>query len=339
MFSKVAAVALLAFVSARCSAATELGIQGAQFTLNGKPTFLLGISYYGGLGASKETRRRDLDEIKRNGFNWIRVWATWAAFGEDVSAVTGDGLPRDEYLRRLRALVQECDRLGLVVDVTFSRGNGVTGPSRLGELEAHRRAVELLAKELKPFRNWYLDLSNERNIGDKRFTSFEDLKVLLAAVKQIDPNRLVTASQGGDIGRDELRRYLLDVKVDFITPHRPRGADSPKQTEAKTKEYLAWMKEMGRVAPVHYQEPFRRGYADWQPQAEDFLTDLDGAKAGGAAGWCFHNGSQRGVPDEEPRRSFDLRHKRLFEQLDTEERRLLSLISRRQTIVYYKLSL
>ena len=33
--------------------ATVLGIDGTRFTLNGKPTFLLGISYYGALGAPR----------------------------------------------------------------------------------------------------------------------------------------------------------------------------------------------------------------------------------------------------------------------------------------------
>jgi hypothetical protein len=79
------------------------------------------------------------------------------------------------------------------------------------------------------------------------------------------------------------------------------------------------MQEAGRVVPVHYQEPFRRGYTSWEPTAADFLTDLRGALRGGAAGWCFHNGGQRTRRDEQPRRSFDLRTKRLMEQLDEEE--------------------
>jgi hypothetical protein len=182
---------------------------------------------------------------------------------------------------------------------------------------------------LKEYRNWYLDLSNERNIRDPRYTSFEDLQQLREAVRRIDPQRLVTASHAGDIHRDELREYLLTVKVDFISPHRPRHAESPKQTEAKSRQYLAEMKELGRVVPLHYQEPFRRDFGRWQPTAEDFITDLRGAKAGGAAGWCFHNGDQRAQPDGQPRRSFDLREKRMFEQLDEEERKMLSLLGRK----------
>ena len=68
-----------------------------------------------------------------------------------------------------------------------------------------------------------------------------------------------------------------------MCPHRPRNAQSPARTEAKTREYLAWMQEFGRFVPVHYQEPFRRGYGKWQPQAEDYVIDARGAKRGGAA--------------------------------------------------------
>jgi hypothetical protein len=117
--------------------------------------------------------------------------------------------------------------------------------------------------------------------------------------------------------------------VDFLAPHRPRHAGSPRQTEAKTRELLAWMKAMGREAPVHYQEPFRRGFSDqWAPSADDFAAGLRQARSGGAAGWCFHNGDQRDRPDGRPRRSFDLRDGRLFAQLDAEERAFLVLLPR-----------
>jgi hypothetical protein len=214
------------------------------------------------------------------------------------------------------------------VDVTLSRGNGATGPPRLQTLVAHRRAVETLVAALKARGNWYLDLSNERNIRDKRFTSIDHLKELREVARRLDSGLLVTASQGGDIGRDELRDYLQTAKLDFICPHRPRDAESPARAEATTREYLAWMNEIGRVVPVHYQEPFRRGYAKWNPTARDFVTDLKGAMAGGAAGWCFHNGSEGSAPDAQPRRSFDLSQKRLFHQLDAEERNAIDELAK-----------
>ncbi len=309
------------------SGRTTLGIAGTQFTVNGRPQFLLGISYYAGLGATDTALKHDLSILKRDGFRWLRVWATCDFYGNDISAVDGSGSPRDPYLARLKALVAECDRQGLIVDVTLTRGNGAA--PHLAALADLNRAVEIVVGELKPYRNWYLDLANERNVGDKRFVSFEELKSLRETVHTLDPDRLVTASQGGDIGKDELRSYVLTARVDFVCPHRPRDRNSPAQTEAKTRELLEWMKEMGRVVPVHYQEPLRRGYTDWQPRAEDFAADLEAARAGGAAGWCFHNGGTRGVKDERPRRSFDLRDGSLFDKLDPEERRFIEQFVRK----------
>jgi len=311
------------------AAAAELGIEGAKFTIDGKPTFLLGISYYGALGASPTTIQRDLDDMQRLGFNWIRVWATWSGFGNDVSAVDGEGRAREAYLSALKRLASECDRRGMIVDVTLSRGNGAAGSPRLQGLAAHRRAVETLVSALKAQRNWYLDLGNERNIRDKRFVGFEELKELRETARRIDPKRLVTASHGGDVSAEELKQYLATAGVDFLSPHRPRDARSPGQTAERTRHYLQEMKKLGRVVPVHYQEPFRRGYArDWEPSAEDFVADALAARDSGAAGWCFHNGDNRQAPDGRPRRSFDVRERRLFDQLDAVERQAVEALHR-----------
>ena len=92
--------------------AAVLGRQGDRFTINGKETFLLGISYYAGLGAPEAILRTDLERMRNHGFNWIRVWATWAAFGNDVSAVDGDGNPRPAGMKALRRLLLETERRG-----------------------------------------------------------------------------------------------------------------------------------------------------------------------------------------------------------------------------------
>lgn len=304
------------------SSQTVLGIEATRFTINGRRMFLLGASYYGGLDADDSTRGADLDMLQQCGFNWLRVWATWAAFDRDLSAVEPlTGEPRQPYLTALVALVADCDWRGMIVDVSLSRGKSASMPPRLASHEAHQRAVRTLIESLKPYRNWYLDLSNERNIGDSRHTSMAELHDLRELVRQLDTERLVTASHGGDISREDLRDYLRVAGVDFITPHRPRTATSPNETESNTRKYLSAMRELGSVVPVHYQEPFRRGYdASWKPSVDDFTTDLAQARAGGAAGWCFHNGDQRGAPDSRPRRSFDLSEQSLFEQLDVEER-------------------
>jgi hypothetical protein len=57
----------------KATGATVLGVRGTRFTLNGEPTFLLGMSYYGALGAPEESVRRDLDDLKSHVFNWLRA--------------------------------------------------------------------------------------------------------------------------------------------------------------------------------------------------------------------------------------------------------------------------
>jgi hypothetical protein len=316
----------------RGAAGTVLAIEGTHFVVDGKPCFLLGLSYYGGLGASEDFIRKDLDDAQRYGFNWLRVWATWAAFGNDVSAVSIEGGQRKPFLEKLKWLVAECDRRGLVVDITLTRGKESRSSPAGGwvaDLASHQRAVETLVAALKPQRNWYLDLANEHDVHDTRFVPAAELKTLRELVRRLDPARLVTCSFGGhDLDEQELRESLADIGLDFTTPHRPRTATSPRQTEAQTRAALFAMDRLGHPAPVHYQEPFRRGYGAWQPAAEDFLVDLRGAIAGGAAGWCLHNGAQNGAPASQPRRSFDLRDKRLFDQLDSEELKLVAEVNK-----------
>ena len=82
-----------------------------------------------------------------------------------------------------------------------------------------------------------MDLANERDVRDARFVSFDELKQLRAAMHRLDARRLVTASAGSDISREDLREYLQTVRVDFVCPHRPRKAGSPA-AEAKSPSTL-----------------------------------------------------------------------------------------------------
>ena len=121
------AVGVVVVLGVGSTAATELGIDGSRFTMDGQPTFLLGISYYGALGAPNEFVLQDLDDMQKSGFNWIRVWATWSAFDNDVSAIGDSGRAREPYLAKLKLLVAECDRRKMIVDVTLTRGEGRLG--------------------------------------------------------------------------------------------------------------------------------------------------------------------------------------------------------------------
>jgi len=309
-------------LASRALPGTTLAIEKTAFTVDGRRTFLVGMSYYGGLGAPKRFIEQDFDDLRKRGFNWVRVWATWGAHDNNVSAVDRTGKAREPCLAKLKWLIEQADKRGIIVDVTLSRGNGaVSRNALLPTQEAHLRAVEVLARALKPYRNVYFDVGNERNIRDPRFVSFEQAKALRDRIKRIDPRRLVTASHAGDMSRKDVEAYLRTCGVDFLSPHRPRNARSPAQTAARTRQYLEWARKLGRTVPVHCQEPFRRDFSPWQPRALDFLIDARQARDGGAAGWCLHNGSPR-RKYKGPRRSFDLRTKegRLFGQLDPEER-------------------
>jgi hypothetical protein len=298
---------------------TTLGIVDGCFTVNNRSAFLLGYSYFAALGASDNVIRNDLNAFQRRRFNWLRVFATWNAFGTNLSIAELSGQAREPFLGKLKWLVQECDHRGIIVDVTLARGKDA-----LPDFNSHKAAVTTLVTELHSYRNWYLDLANEHDVRDNRFVSGEELKLLRDEVRRLDASRLVTASFGGhDLNADEIRAAVQTVGLDFICPHRPRTPESPGQTFRKTTNYLAMLKHIGKVVPLHYQEPCRRDYADWQPKADDFLTDLRGAIQGGAAGWCFHNGSTRDTSKGGPRRCFDLRSKRLFDQLDPEERKVV----------------
>ncbi|HAU37072.1 MAG TPA: hypothetical protein DCX07_05075 [Phycisphaerales bacterium] len=302
-----------------------------RFLVNGKPTFLLGASYYGGLALEPAETEPDLRELRGLGFNWVRLWCTWGAFGNDVAAMDDQGKAREPYLSRLVGFCALADRLGMIVDVTFSRGlppdHAMKAPwlrSPLQTRPAYLEALRTVTDALRAYRNVYIDVVNERNTHRMPPVPFEEAAEMISLVRRIDPGRLATISDVYDIPDAEVAGYIRTAGVDFLTPHRVRTAESPAQTAENTRRYRRLAAEAGRPVPVHYQEPFRRDFTTWQPTAEDFLTDLAGAVEGGAAGWCFHNGFSRHSPDSRPRRSFDLRDGRLMEQLDDVERAVVN---------------
>jgi hypothetical protein len=309
--------------------ATELGIRGDRFTVDGEPAFLLGASYYGGCSAPAEFVTADFRDLREAGFNWVRVWATWPYFDPDTSVFDPDGRERPPYLQRLVDLVRTADSLGLIVDVTVTppRPILVFHPEVREVPEAYaayERGILLTARALKPYRNVYLDLGNECYIRDGRFVSTAQLTRLAAAVREVDPDRLLTASPTPQTKR-EVEKLLVDAGLDFLSPHLGRDPRAPAETPAKTHQLRGFLGELGLDAPIHYQEPLRRGFMDWDPEADAFLLDLRNAVAAGAAGWCLHNGGTKASEDLRPFRCFVMTEAegRLMDQLDAEELRVV----------------
>ncbi len=318
--------ALGAEASSNGGRTTTLAISGDGrfFTINGTPTFLNGLSYYGAQSITTPSHRTaDLDDMAADGFNWIRVWVYWKypKDGEDFSVMTRDGVVRPVYMKRLKTLIAECDERGIIVDCSLNRDakGGWVGARNQAE---HLTAVRVLAAELRPYRNVYIDVSNERDVRDGRFVSLSDCGQLIDAVKSVDPDRLCTAS-GVPHSQNELSDYKTLAHMDFITPHLCRNAECPAKTVGTVKRFVQWMDELGWRVPIHLQEPFRRGYGRYAATVEDFYRDCSGAKVAEAAGWCLHNG---GNARKRPHRCFNMgdREGRLYAQWDRVEQTVVA---------------
>jgi len=315
MLIKIVAAGLLIAMMSTPSLAATLGItkDGRFFTVDGRPTYLNGISYYSALSLADPNQvRADLNDMAADGFNWIRVWAHWNSEGDDICALNADGKVREPYLSRLKSLVKMCNERKIIVDVTMAR-------DRKQAFAGYLEGARALARELKPCRNVYLDVGNERDVQDNRYVSFEEIGELTRAIKEIDPKRICTAS-GVPGSQANLDQYLK-AGCDFIAPHLDRGQGSSAKTVGAIKELIVWMNALNHRVPIHLQEPFRRGYTDYQPTVEDFFRDDSGGKIAGAAGWCLHNGSSRISKDHRPFRSFYMggNEGRLYKQLDAVE--------------------
>ena len=307
----------------------RLGAQGARFTLDGQPAFLLGASYYAGQGAPDAILRRDLDLLQEHGFNWIRAWTTWAAFGHDVSSVDTDGYPRAVYLERSgSAWSAQCGQRRMVVDVTFSRGNGATGPPRLQGLEPHRRAVRVVVERLRDQPNWYLDLANERNVMGTRYVGADAARPVPAGTRAGPPPAGDGSCAGGDLTADEVRRSVQDVGLDFLALHRPAGRGVAGTDRA------AHPRGAGLAARA------RPGGAGALPGAVPPRLRHVAPTGGGVPRRSARRARRRRrrvvlphrTPGRRPRgpacRSFDLREQGLFDQRDEVEREVVQEIRR-----------
>jgi hypothetical protein len=289
-----------------------VGLTSDGFTFDGIETFVLAASYYGGCAAPEERVRADLEGLAALGFNNVRVWVAWSVPTAEASVVRNDGTLEPGALARLRRLLELARGLGMTVDLTFAFGlEGLTD----GGFDAYRAAMVALTAELGAYRNAWFDLGNERDVGDARFLSVEQVRDLALAVRAADADRLVTASGGGSSGEqaavswDELYRV---ADLDFATPHFSRDDAWAAETEARVTAMRAGLLAAGWERPIYLQEEARRGYAGAEWPKEMFLTAVAGARRAGAAGWCFHTDA-----------GFDLVAASFFDQLDDVERDLL----------------
>ncbi len=236
-------------------ASHALAISGTRFVLDGKPFPYVGLSFFNALynptfHRDAKTRQAWLEKFKAHGITVLRVWCQWdnglnfPDVAETSTLYAPDGTLRSAPLAALQALLTDADRLGMCLEITlFSQESFLHG--RLLTPPADEQAVAALTTALAAHRNASFQIWNEHS----------DARVLplLARIRQLDPQRVLTNSPGygGDLGSDAENRAL-----DYLSPHTTRGG---RPWESAPREIAGLIDRFGK--PVVDDEPARNGTA------------------------------------------------------------------------------
>ncbi len=300
----------------------KLGIFADKFTIGGKPTFLLGVSYFDALGWSDA----DLDALQARRFNLIRIFLDWSILAikdNNPSPLAPRGfLNPDGSLKsaeKLLDLVRACAARGIMVDVTILTAiyDAANPTSKTLDMPSRERAVRNAVRLLKNEPNVFFDVCNEHDVayhGETTTLTHDEVATLIRAVLAEHPAAIVTVSSGGDhLPNAQNIREELAAGVMVVTPHFQRNEDWYDRTDDRVKAVKEAIRSAQRVVPVYLQEEQRRGWGTWsKPPRAQFIQAAREAVAAGAAGWVFHTYA-----------GFDLRSKSLLENLDSVEREVL----------------
>lgn len=233
---------------------SELTIQNTRFLLDGKPFPFTGISFFNAIynpafNKSRADRKAWLAKFGRYGINVLRVWAQWdngRGFVDSTPTTTlynPDGSLQMEHVNQLKAIIQDADELGMVIELALFSQESYYANIRLGQAEADR-AVAAITRELMPHRNVVIQIWNE--LSDRVLDHVK-------TVKSLDARRLVTNSPGvsGVLGDDKQNNAL-----DFLTPHTSRQ-NAGRHWEVAPHEIAYLLKRYRK--PVVDDEPARNG--------------------------------------------------------------------------------
>ncbi|HZZ19325.1 MAG TPA: hypothetical protein VFE25_08150, partial [Opitutaceae bacterium] len=216
-------------------------------------------------------------------------------------------------------LITAADARSLAVDVTVL--NSDTHTKNSFGVPERGKVVASVFSALKGRTNVFYDIMNEHD-HEGTPASHSDIKALIKIARASNAGALITVSstephlidpderlQPGNVDAE------IDAGVDMLTPHLRRSPDWYLVTAARVKMLKGYLEQTGHVMPVYLNEEARRGYHDFYPPAGHLVDALRAAHAAGVAGYNFHTGA-----------CFDLRKGTLFDQLDAEEKKAVSMM-------------
>ena len=308
MTARVIGVAIALSALVVCSRAAQTGpsiaVAGTAFHVDGRETFLLGVSLFDALG-STPPRDRDLDQLAAWGVRIVRVWAHWL---EPI--YQADGALTAEGRARLLTLVDRLRSRRLILELALLKPGQLPGQgSAIFPDEAARlRAVQAITSALRGHRDVIFDLYNEHDHPGGPI-SHATARTLRDAVKAIDPERRVTISSTGghlvngasQVGASEARNIREEagtgpdaVNVDILAPHFPRTDDWASATSARIAAVRAVLDAIKRTLPIYLNEE-RRSDDRVALDPGAYRTAYAQARQGGAAAWLFHTNAGFGL--------------------------------------------
>jgi hypothetical protein len=256
------ALCLLLAVSAAAQSQHEVTVSGTTFQLNGKHFPWTGISFFNAIynptfNKSSEERIRWMRKFQKYGVNVLRLWGQWdtgrgyADSCSECSLYRPDGSLREQHVARLKEIVADADKLGIVIELALFAQESWNARIRLGKEEADR-AVAVLTKEMLPHRNITFQIWNEFS---------ERVLDHVKTIKTLDPKRLVSNSPSvfdnptitNSFGEDK-----NNLALDYLTPHTLRqGNEGRRHWEVAPLEIGYLLKRYRK--PVVDDEPARNG--------------------------------------------------------------------------------
>ena len=298
--------------------ATTLGISNGKFTINGVPTFLLGISYFDAL----YWRESDLDRFVAQSINCVRIFVDWdnSAFTPGSRSIfNSNGTLKSTEKTTIMNLIRACDARGIVCIVVIYNESTSIWITTDGE---RHTGVTNCVNEYKNEPNVMFDVCNEHNVTTPWADLDTEVDDFIATALAAGPSEIVFVSASGGANDHHVNSSDAAISTTIeaeltggalvIAFHEDRTEDWVRRTYTRTKALRDYLDGNSHTSvPVFFTEPNRHGFT-WAHSADEFCQAALNCKLAGGAGWVFHQGA-----------CFDMSGIPLYSGMNNEERKVL----------------